>query len=523
VDLMAGVTGIDEEGVVLSSVDDRVVDVLFDGRRIWSFRGAKVAQRAGRTWRVPWPQDLRGFLKGVALVTVRTADGEVLAESEVRFGDGEGRVTVAGRQGLPLVIDPGGRLVTTFDASDADQLRPLVDAIELVLAKLTALGLDAFPAYGTLLGAVRDRKLIGHDNDADVAYLSRHTHPADVILESFRIQRLLHRDGFEISRYSGGAFKVTVRDSEGVPRGLDVFAGFLYDGRLVLLGEIFEPFEESWLRPLGTVELEGRRLPAPADPDRLLTAKYGPSWRVPDPTFKFETAEAIRHRLDMWFRGTRTHRNGWDRRYSTSRNRGPNRKPHELARMLHGAEPAEATIVDVGCGRGQDAVWLSRRGHQVFGLDFSGNGFAHLRDRAAEEGWSVELAELNLLELRHTLAWGARLARIDGPRAMLARHLLNATTQRGRANLWRLAQMTIGDGGRLYAEFLAVPPTGPSRRYTDPLVWALDPEVVESEAVAAGATVVSAETVELDQHERPTATVDGLPAYSCRMVMEWGS
>ena len=518
---MNSTVSVDQEGIVLGTPDDEILDVLFDGRRIWSFRGAKVAERVSGSWRVPWPRDLRGFLDGIVSVAVRDTAGELLVERELSFGAGEGRVSVADPKGLPLVIDPGGRLVTTFDASDPDQLRPLVDATELVLAKLAGLGLDAFPAYGTLLGAVREGKLIGHDNDADVAYLSRHTHPVDVIRESFRIQRLLHRDGLEISRYSGGAFKVTVRDSEGVPRGLDVFAGFLYDDHLVLLGEIFAPFEESWLRPLGLVELEGRRLPAPADPDRLLAAMYGPSWRVPDPTFKFETDEAIRHRLDVWFRGTRTQRNGWDRRYSTSRHRGPRPKPHALARMVHRSEPSETAVVDVGCGRGQDSVWLAKRGHQVYGLDFSGNGYAHLRDRAQEEGWSVELAELNLLELRHTLAWGARLARADGPRAMLVRHLLNATPARGRENLWRLARMTLGDGGRMYAEFLVAPPEGRRRRYLDPLVWDLDPELVESEAVAAGATVRSAEIVELDQFEQPSATEDGSAPYSCRMVMEW--
>jgi SAM-dependent methyltransferase len=514
---------IDEDGFVLDGPSDEVFDVLFDGRRIWSFRGSKQAERAGGSWRVSWPRDLEGFLDGVALVTVRTSTGEELAEEELWFGEGEGRVAVEDPQGTPLVIDPGGRLVTTFGDSDPEQLRPLVDAVELVLAKLTGFGLDAFPAYGTLLGAVRDGKLIGHDNDADVAYVSRHTHPVDVIRESFRIQRELHRDGLEISRYSGGAFKVTVRDPDGTPRGLDVFAGFLYDGHLVLMGEIFTPFEESWLRPLGTVELEGRQLPAPADPDRLLTAKYGPSWRVPDPTFKFETDEEIQHRLDRWFRGTRTFRNGWDRRYSTSRHRGPIRRPHRLARMLHRSEPADATVVDVGCGRGQDAVWLARRGHQVFGLDFAANGFAHLRDRADEEGWSVRLAELNLLELRHTLAWGGRLARIDGPRVLLARQVLNATTERGRENFWRLARMTVGDGGRVYVEFLVEPPRGRPRRYTDPLVWDLDPEMVEAEAVAAGATVLSAETVRLDDFESPSDTEDGGRPFSCRMVMEWAN
>lgn len=513
---------VDEAGLVLDRPDDQVLDVLFDGRRVWSFRGTKVAERANGAWRVAWPRDLRGFLRGAALVTVRGSEGTVLTETEVRFGDHDGRVSVVDGEGRPLVVDPGGRLVTTFDASDPEHLVPLVDAIELVLRKLIDLGLDAFPAYGTLLGAVRDGRLIGHDNDADVAYLSRHTHPVDVIRESFRVQRLLHRDGFEISRYSGGAFKVTVRGSDGTPRGLDVFSGFLYRGRLVLMGEIFAPFEESWLRPLGTVELEGRRLPAPAEPERLLATMYGPSWRVPDPTFKFETPHEVGHRLDLWFRGTRTYRNGWDRRYSTSRHRGPNRTPHELARMLHRAEAPETTVVDVGCGRGQDAVWLARRGHRVFGLDFSGNGYAHLRDRAREEGWSVELADLNLLELRHTLAWGARLARVDGPRALLVRHLLNATTPRGRAHLWRLARMTLGDGGRLYAEFLVRPP-GRRREYKDPLVWELDPDLVESEAVSAGATVVSSQVVEVEGIERPTETEDGSSPYSCRMVMEWGT
>ena len=52
-------------------------------------------------------------------------------------------------------------------------------------------------------------------------------------------------------------------------------------------------------------------------------------------------------------------------------------------------------------------------------------------------------------------------------------------------------------------------------------MWDLDPELVESEAVAAGARVVAAETVELDEHERPCRTEDGGPPYSCRMVMEW--
>ena len=84
-----------------------------------------------------------------------------------------------------------------------------------------------------------------------------------------------------------------------------MFGGFLMDGRLYLMGEIGDLFEESWIFPLATTTLEGRTFPAPADPDRLLTAMYGASWRVPDPAFHFEPPATTVRRLNGWFRGLR--------------------------------------------------------------------------------------------------------------------------------------------------------------------------------------------------------------------------
>ena len=47
--------------------------------------------------------------------------------------------------------------------------------------------------------------------------------------------------------------------------------------------------------------LEGRNLPAPAYTDMFLTATYGPSWRVPDPSFRHEPGTEIVERFDAWF------------------------------------------------------------------------------------------------------------------------------------------------------------------------------------------------------------------------------
>ncbi|CAN5526669.1 hypothetical protein BH11ACT8_BH11ACT8_27670 [soil metagenome] len=530
-----GAPTITVDGLALSAAPDEVWDLLLAGRRIWSFRPSDTATEdhpvagAGPGWLVQWPRDLVGYLDGVADLALRGPDGTVLATARLAFGASTQPVLLEDAAGHPLAIDRTARLVRTFEARDAGQLGALMDALEAVLEALARGGVDAFPAYGTLLGAVRSGTVLGHDNDVDVGYVSRHTQPVDVVRESFRLQRELHRLGFQIARYSGGAFKVTVdagsNDDPDRGIGLDVFAGFFHEGHLVLMGEIHDPFEKSWMLPLGEVTLEGRTFAAPAEPERLLAATYGPSWRVPDPAFTYRTSAETRRRLDGWFRGTRTYRNLWDRRYSTSANHGPwNRDPHKLARLLHRREEPGTFVLDIGCGRGQDAVWLANRGHRVVAMDYSGNGYAHLRRRARAEDWDVSFHAVNLLETRHVLAFGARAALEPGPRAILGRHVLDATTERGRAGFWRMARTVLGSGGRLYLDFMATGEPGAPVQYDDGLVHDLDPAVVAAEAQAAGGVVRVQRLRDLQGYEVPSQPVAGSPApRACRMVVEWGA
>ena len=131
-------------------------------------------------------------------------------EQEVTLGSATPgtRIAVVNAEGRPLGLDKSNRLAQTFDTRSDEHVAPLLDSIEEVLQALRKAGIEAFPAYGTLLGAVRGGKLIGHDSDADLGYVSEHTHPVDVVRESFRIQRRLADMGYQITRYSGAAFKV---------------------------------------------------------------------------------------------------------------------------------------------------------------------------------------------------------------------------------------------------------------------------------------------------------------------------
>lgn len=517
---------VDDEGILAASRNEVVLDVLFDGRRVWSFWLHRDGEPREDVTFVPWPGPLKRFLKGATTLSlVEHVSGDVLFEQEVRLGDAaeSGRIRVEDAQGKPLGLDKSNRLSHTFDTRSDEHVAPLLDSIEEVLGALKEAGVDAFPAYGTLLGAVRGGRLIGHDSDADIGYVSDHTEPVDVIRESFRLQRRLAGMGYSISRYSGAAFKVLVREADGAVRGLDVFGGFLHDGHLVLMGEVRAPFRREWIFPLGTTTLEGRTLPAPADTDRFLSVTYGPSWRVPDPAFHFETPASTHRRLNGWFRGTRVMRSEWDRHWSRADRRRRPVHPGELARWMLEREPEAAHVVDVGCGRGADVHWLASQGVPATGLDFSPKSFARAATLAEREGLSAAYHPFNLVELRHVLGWGAYLARTPGPRLVHARHIADATNRRGREHLWRFSEMVLRGGGRLYLEFLAVTGDGEGTARTHNL-RPLRPELVVAELEERGATVVHQEVLTVERPARtkdPSAAGETGSRHICRMVVQW--
>jgi hypothetical protein len=452
---------VDDEGIRAHSPDEVVLDVLFDGRRIWSFHLHRDGEYGGGGYLVRWPSALRRFLNGTTDVRiVEHVSGTVAHEEEIHLGDGDERIAVVNERGLPLGIDKSLRLAQTFDTRSAEHVAPLLDSIEEVLGALSKAGVEPFPAYGTLLGAVRGGRLIGHDSDADLGYVSEHTHPVDVVRESFRLQRSLVDMGYRITRYSGAAFKVDVVEADGSVRGLDVFGGFMSDGHLYLMGEIGTPFRREWIYPLGTTTLEGRQLPAPANTDEFLTATYGPSWRVPDPAYKFTTPLSTHRRLTGWFRGTRVRRESWDRTYSKTPPEPPSIQPSPFARWVRrrdGGVPER--IVDVGCGRGVDDLWFARQGASVVGLDYALRGSAPVAKLAAAEDVDLEFRHVNLCELRSALAEGARVAHLPGRTVVTARHIAEATDRVGRGHLWRTAEMMLRGGGgerpgRLYLEVL---------------------------------------------------------------------
>jgi cyclopropane fatty-acyl-phospholipid synthase-like methyltransferase len=66
-------------------------------------------------------------------------------------------------------------------------------------------------------------------------------------------------------------------------------------------------------------------------------------------------------------------------------------RPQRAVYELEMAGRIGASVVEVGCGHGEHALWLAQRGHAACGLDRSARAIDKARRRAMKEGIAVEL------------------------------------------------------------------------------------------------------------------------------------
>ena len=91
------VTGVrvDDVGVHAGSEAEVVLDVLFDGRRIWSFWLHRDGAFSGGAHVVSWPSALRRFLNGsTQLSIVEHVSGTVVFDERVQLGEGADPIAV---------------------------------------------------------------------------------------------------------------------------------------------------------------------------------------------------------------------------------------------------------------------------------------------------------------------------------------------------------------------------------------------------------------------------------------------
>lgn len=472
------------DGLLLERAPEAPVDVYFEDHRVLSF-GPKDTVAEGPEVRYAWPLQLVSHLHGHTTVMLRDhVSGAALAVTDVAFDDAEEPTRVVNKAGRPMAVDKAGKLGVMFQDAGGQVIETVLDIAERVLADIADFGAVAFLGYGSLLGAVRNGHVIGHDNDVDLICFIDVSEPVDLIRESLALERFLKERGWVVDRPRASFIRIAT--GKGY---LDVFHAF-HDGERMYIDRFaWVDLPASALVPLGTVEFEGRRIAAPHDPDALLAAIYGPDYLVPDPSFKHRPREELRRATLAWFGNYRRGRNQWRDWLAIS-----HPEPPDVSRLAHVAAERQSRsglVVDIGCGHGQDARWLAGEGFRVIAIDHAPHGLRWLaNETVGREDLDLRCWEFSFMNAPKSIVYGALVAAEADPESpvLMANELLDVLGTEARENFWQFARTALLPGGRLLLSFRHRQPKGSDEPRSP---RRSDPEALLGEAERYGARVVA--------------------------------
>lgn len=439
------------------------VDVYFDGHRVWSAAPRRRANRGSLTW----PDPLRPYLRGVTEIRVADSrDGKTLAESTVSF-PGSGRIAVTDGRGKWLAVNKWNRLGPTLEGESGVTERLLDDATHLV-GLLQRWGYPIYAVGGTLLGALRRGELLPHDDDIDLAWLCDAPTLADASLQSYDMERQLVAEGLVVIRHSLAHLQVTYFDDDGfTDHYIDIFTGYYQDGLYNQPFALRGKLEREKLVPTSEITLNGVSLPAPASPEAWCEYAYGPSWRVPDPSFQFIFPDSTRRRFETTFGVYNRQRVYWEKHYERQLERPRSTEGFDKVDEFLAMIPPEQLVIDLGCGDGRLTERIAAAGHRVIGVDYS---YEAIRLARQTQPHGVEYRYLNTNDRHAVLELGFELASMDARPWFFGHHYIHNIPANARESTYVLMRGVMGEESRAFLTWFV--DENSRREAQNPNTWA---------------------------------------------------
>ena len=185
----------------------------------------------------------------------------------------------------PDVMTNHGFKAANFEGIDHAEVW---DHVGTLMSRLEAEGFQVFLNSGTLLGVTRDRALIGHDDDVDLAVVLDAADADEAARKWKAVTAWVKKNDLWDKNAQRNPEILKLKRVGDVQ--IDLFPAWVQDGRAFVYPHTHGDLDADDVLPLRRCEVTGYKVPR--HPEKMLALNYGAGWQVPDPLFKFPWAPA---------------------------------------------------------------------------------------------------------------------------------------------------------------------------------------------------------------------------------------